>query len=223
MRVLGLDTAMVHIGWQALDVAGWPRHDAVRRVDGGTLHDRCRGQSLVRRCWAMAARAHQVVEQQRPDLLVVEDAIYQGQRRSPTGLTVLALVLQHYLPDRGVGHQPRYVVLLHPARLHSLAYQGVGKGATATVDTYYEHAQDPPARVTEHEADAYFLAYYGARFLRSCVEPHPDHALTPEEVRCFRTVTARNPRTKVKTVTAMSHQENIAWWRCGIDFNTEKQ
>jgi hypothetical protein len=62
-----------------------------------------------------------------------------------------------------------------------------------------------PLKVTDHEADAYFLGVYAGRFWATCVESYWDQEfLSEKEYKVF-----------LDSKTGMLFREGDSWWRNG--------
>jgi len=229
MKILGLDSAMSNTGWQVLVVseASVPQsqtHDLMKREAGGTLKTEATARNeIVRAVW-IAEQVKAIIEQYRPDVVTIEGALAVGQNSSPSGLLTLGMILRDYLPgntQRDTTHQPKYVTIITPERLQSIAHKERKTSGTEVVRRYKEFS-GYQQRVTQHEADAYFLAYHGVRFVLTCLESvWPRSILEPKEVSAFLKATkvvkgkvVKGARLPDRTEsTAMLEKEGTFWWK----------
>jgi len=231
MRVLGLDSAMTNTGWHVLDVG--PRingpvgsHAWFSYVAGGTIKEPDATEFDPIRLWRTTEAVHNCVADFKPDILVIENALQVGMSRSTTGLALLSLILQPYRPlsSPSKSFRPKYVVLITPERLQSIAHEERSTSGTVVVQRYKERAHNPPKhRITQHEADAYFLAYHGTRFIKTAIEETWNlFILSAKEKRVFLEATADVKKrikgkkglhpTGEKRSTAMKDLRNQSWW-----------
>lgn len=180
-------------------------------------------QFMWRRIQRCADFAHQMIRTHKPDLLVTEAVLTHGIQRNVTGGMVLAAILDRYreIPDPSTNeHRPMAVITIPPPKLRSIAHGGPKhKGRKVTKAVVKKRCQEVTGtqedRWTDHEADAFFLAYYGVRFWNTCVEQSwPQQALGRSEVKAFLTGTAKNARTKETHSTAMLDRQGDLWWEC---------
>jgi hypothetical protein len=287
MRVLGVDQSMRNCGWQVLDVKSElpPRqitskmdrvnpdgcihtHKQFQRLDGGTIKNEEKGVSVLSRLLDTARQIYELTLQYRPDILVLEGALDIGLNRSPTGLALFSLIMQHWHPigrdntfykaaeltvkggrysdptekDARVkygiygeqlglvlDYQPEFVIAIRPERLNGMVHGKRTATGSEVVKKYKEQAGDPVKRLTEHEADSYFLAYHGVRFVMSCLANQekevywPREILSTKEKNYFLEATKKPGKSRGKVVklitsqaeikTGMLYQQQEAWWR----------
>jgi len=204
--VLALDPAMAYCGWQVLEVqvdgfhADKETHnfDTFRKVVGGTLRQTDTSHHIVQRMAENAWNVRGLINQHKPWLLALEGPLTVGQNKSPTGVAQFALIVQNLIPNAGFQrrpefHYPEYVAVVRPERLNSLAYQKRKTTGTETVQKYVEATQRERGhekRVTQHEADAFFIGYYATRFIKTSVlHEWPSECLFPREARIYQTAT----------------------------------
>jgi hypothetical protein len=208
-RTLGIDPSLRNLGWQVRDYG--PEVGVGVRVAGGTVVDHDAQSSLVRRLVHVAAQAHTLVALHHPHLVVLEGPLTHGLRRSPTGLALFALIVRPWLPgatDTGV---PRWVVVLHPARLASLAREDA-KPTARSLKARYRRDTGDERRCSEHEVDAFFCAHFGTRFLRSLVVGDwPRANLTEAEQEAFLFGTKRSRSGDIEEVALLARRGHD-WW-----------
>ncbi len=249
MRIMAIDPAMANLGvWIGDLLPGSPkdsnRHpswmprsgqhtlDLMKEVVRGSL-----ATAPTEFMWSRIQRgtdfAHSFVENFRPDLIVTEAVLTHGLRRNVTGGMVLAAILDWYRPKpspwgRSDWYLPQAVITIPPPKLRSIAHGGrkyKGKVVTkAVVKDRFREARGLPkkTRVTDHEADAFFLAYHGLRFWKTCVvRDWPLEALSREETQAFLHSKGKNPRTKIEHSTALLDGEGDGWWRINDSSNRD--
>lgn len=230
IRVLGLDPAMDNIGWRIseVDLSAWPvegvdpktpNHQLFPKVEGGTFNMKkeCPGSWLER--MVLGARAvHQLVDEKQPDVISLEGALDKGKNRSTTGLALFALIVEPWLkqvPEHR--HSPSFIISITPERVQSLAYGKRSTSGTEAKQIYREQTGDQESyrKYTEHETDAYYLAYYGMRFLLSTVlgprDQHPwAECLSDKELWIFQEATKVVRGTTVNN--SLLGKEGEVWW-----------
>lgn len=222
LRVMGIDSAMAHTGWQVLDVDLFPppetpeTHDRFSRIDGGTVNSgAC--QPFVPRLAKVAEEVRDVVEAYRPDLACIENFLQYGTSRSIPGAALYTLLASRWLD----ASCPSAVVAVHPQRLQILAYRSRSSKNKEVLEFYLKAAANPTSKLTVHEADAYFLAYFGTRFALTMLAPIWDtKILSGKEVDYFRdsTKVKKSKRGKQTLANGMTSQHGESWWISG-DFS----
>lgn len=232
MKVLGVDSAMRNCGYQILEVDDSPilnhgktlsTYDKMKRLDGGTFKQEDASISDITRMYKQANDIRSKIAFYNPHLFVLEDALDVGFNRSTTGVAQCALILEFIHPENF--QRPsnlQAVVLLTPVRLQSLAHKERKTSGSEVVKRYKDRTGNN-FRLTEHEADAYFLAYHGTRFYLTGVNPVWDKSiLDEEETRIFFTAQAdvkkRIPgksgmhKTGAKKSVSLLDQKGSSWW-----------
>ena len=109
MRVLGLDPGSRRTGYGVIERDG----NAFRALDHGVFVPPAR-LDLAHRLHAIAARAGEVMEAQRPDVVVVEEAFYHESVRSTLVLGHVRGALLVAAVERGIAlaeYSPREIKL----------------------------------------------------------------------------------------------------------------
>lgn len=286
MKVIGIDQAMRHCGWQLLDVSlqlpsdqitskldrsnpsGYiPTHKQFKRLEGGTIKKEEKEISVLERLLDTTRQIYEIIINHKPDVLVLEGALDVGMNRSPSGLALFSLITQPWHPigrnnslykaadlavkggrpeeprsldprdkygiygvqlGQIIDYSPEFLISVRPERLNGMVHGKRSASGSETVARYKECTQDEKRR-TNHEADAYFLAYYGTRFLMTCLtEPEkeytwPRQILSEKEKNYFLEATKKpaKPRGKASRAvisqaeikTGMLYQKHEAWWR----------
>jgi hypothetical protein len=120
-------------------------------------------------------------------------------------------ILQTYLPPntRPINylthldiHLPETIVCIRPEGLQSVAhYQRKTTGGE--VVRRYKHLTGDKKRVSQHEADAYFIAIHSGRFYATCLKDYwPQSDLTTKENHCF-----------LHPTSGMLKRKEEAWWQ----------
>lgn len=229
MKVLGLDSALRNTGWQLLEVDptklrphNSPHHTHIimDRLAGGTIKQDDTDETRLDRLVKNAQETHALVHEHKPDMVVIEGALDKGANRSTTGMALYALIVGPWHPSSVYStglHTPSFILTITPERLLSIAYGSRSIKGGDCVNKYRELAKETPkGRVSQHEVDAYFLAYHGVRFYFTCVtEEWPKSILTDKEAAMFydqgRIVDAKSGRTF--SGTPIIKQEGQNWWR----------
>jgi len=143
----------------------------------------------------------------KPDVLVLEAQLDVGISKSPSGVALQYLLTSAFIEPNDLdlqllgNHLPEYVVLIRPERLQSLAHN---QKTTADSVVVTRATEVWPKRMfaVDHMADAAFLAYFGARFVKVCLEKTwLPKILGTQEVSVF--ITSPKPMMKC---------ENTSWW-----------
>jgi hypothetical protein len=135
---------------------------------------------------------HRLVQEYKPTALVLESALDVGKSKNLFHFALANLLVEPYYdignsPFPGPQyHRPKYVVLVRPERLQSMAHEERSTTGTVTVERYRELTGDK-SRISCHEADAYFLIYHMSRFILTCIEKvWPEDWLTMKEKEIFK-------------------------------------
>jgi len=224
---------MTNTGWQLIQLEeGEPlvsgeTHHLMKREDGGTIKEEDSSIREVVRLSRTATKIHEMIPP--VEAVIIEDALKVGQSRSPTGLALLALILHPFIHKQKHPNL-KYVVTITPERLQSLAHKERSTPGSVVVKKYRalveKYRGEKVPRPTHHEADSYFLAYHGVRFIRTALETTWEtKILDAQEKRIFFEATADvKKRVKGKKglqktgeirSTAMKDLEGTAWWRTG--------
>lgn len=239
MRILAIDPAMANIGIWCGDLLDGDPERLVSQCpswqsDKGSqcyslLHEIARGtlttsptEPMWNRIQECTDFIHGSIEVYRPNILISEAVLTHGPSRNVTGGMVLASILDRYreLPRKNECSFLEAVLTIPPSKLRSVAHQASKKTkgqkiTKAIVKQRYRDVRLLPkkTRLTDHEADAFFLAYHGIRFWMTCVTNQwSKNILTPAEVRAYITGTGKNPRTKIEHSTALIKSEGDQWW-----------
>lgn len=216
--VFGIDPALQNTGWCCWQV---DLHNPIKLhyfIGGNTLRETDTSYPVVERLDSMAERTWRLLDQYRPDLVVLEGPILNGARRSTTGAALYSLLTlplrRKALGDTLWGqYRPRGVVTFNPSRLYGLLRERYKKPPTAAANKdLYRQETGMTHSLTEHEVDAYWLAHFGLRFWRTCVEDsHSRDVLTPKEQETFLFST-KISRKKELVETGMLDQPGDSWW-----------
>jgi hypothetical protein len=236
MRVMGLDSSMRATGWAVLEFnpdnirpAATPHstHPLMHHVAGGTLKQDDTQNARLRRIIRTAIDVHALVATYKPDIFVIEGALDKGENRSTTGTSLLSLIVAPWHPvNRGYDdypilsirviepHQPKYVVIITPERHMSAAHGKRSLTGTDKVKAYRDQAPNPPkSRVSEHQADSFFLAHLGTRFILTTITKQwPDSILSDREYSIFINASGRRNTGRSLSGTPMKDQEGLSWW-----------
>jgi hypothetical protein len=231
--VLGVDQAMRNTGWQLIQVPQamqGDEHKAVSLKEGGTWTEDDTDKTELDRLIVQAKVIHDIIKQYKPTVVVLENALSIGQDRSPSGLALYCLILAPLRESKLADDfaSVKQVISIRPERLNSLAHNKRSVPGSEVVRAFKDKTGHQK-RVTHHQADAYFLAYYGVRFMRTCLQNQwPQTILTPKERSIFLESTKEVTRRVTKDEkaagkkgpqktgeienTGMLHQKDYAWW-----------
>lgn len=227
MRIMGIDSAMTNSGWQVLEydpnllpVPTVPMdvHDKLTRVAGGTITFDETTTPRVERIIQNANEVHRISALYNCEYVVIEAALDKGQNKSPTGLATYTQIVGPWHPSNlqsQAVYIPEYVISINPERLQSLAHRRRSTSGTEVVKKYKALAKNPPpTRVSQHEADAYFLAYYGLRFLQTILlKTWPLQMLFDHEIAIFKNATKVDRKTTVLISNSMEARHMQDWWK----------
>lgn len=233
MKVMGLDSSMRNTGYVVLRMdpadlmtphpTPHPTHPLTHLVSGGTITYDDTSDPRLERIINNVTDVHNLVSEHKPDLVVIEGALDKGINRSPTGVALYALIMAPWHPCRGTYlglvpndhyYVPPAVVTISPERHMAMAHQKRKLTGTEKVKKYKDMAAETPkGRVSEHQADAYFLAYHGVRFWLTLKAVWPHTILNPNETAIFHDLTVRHPTTNRRLASkSMRNEEGITWW-----------
>lgn len=229
MRVMGIDSAMCNTGWQVMEVdpGGILQYNIphltyplMYRVAGGTVVQGETEIPRLERIISVAGCVQSFVQQYRPELIVLEGALDKGESRSTTGVALYVLLARKWLattyryePKPDIFF-PNAVITIAPQRLQSMAHERRSLTGTEVVKKYKSLAPNPPkGRVSQHEADAFFLAYHGLRFWWTKEGLWSKSILTAKENAIFFDTTIRDLKSGRRIASkAMVEEEGISWW-----------
>ena len=202
IAVLGIDSAMRNTGWSLQSVKtgeflqwledsqhfgttppsdGTSTHKWMERLDGGTITQTDTSRWEWERIWDAADELFDKIAHEWPGLIVIEHAFVRGRKSgSPTGTAMFCEIMRRLIkdPSQNDPAHPDWVVAVEPGRLNSLAYRKKKTTGRETVN-FYKERTGLNHRCTEHEADAYHLAYHGVRFLMTAISSKEDIGRTP--------------------------------------------
>jgi hypothetical protein len=232
LTVLGIDPAMDNVGYHFLklntsepphlpgppipfkdplwitekDPTGKHTYWYFQSLAGGTKQSDST-RSMTYRLINQADEVHKLIAELKPDILVLEAQLDKGDNKNPYGVALqIAITFPYFHPTTRPptirpAYHPRWVIQIRPERLQSIAHHQ-RKTTGREVVQRFKHVTECKARVSQHEADAYFLAVHGGRFWASCVKSHWDRdILTSKENHVF----LQEPK-------GMLFQMDDAWW-----------
>jgi hypothetical protein len=226
MRVMGIDSSLRHSGWLVQEfqpdalrplMNPHPTHPLMHHVAGGTINSDDTSEPRLDRFILNAKKVHQLVDLYKPEIVVIEGALDKGLNRSPTGTAMYVLIVSRWHPLSLVATTssfPQVIITISPERHMSLAHQRRSLTGTEKVKAYRKFATEiPKGRVSEHQADAFFLAYHGTRFWLVKTGRWPSSILTPHEQAIFFDSTVRHPKTNRRIASKhMSDEVGRSWW-----------
>jgi len=225
MIVMGIDPSLRNTGWQVikvqmegLDSPYGTTHHLNSYVAGGTLKQENASIEEHIRLLYTTMEFYQIVQKFSPDVIVFESAIDVGRNKSITGFCLHTLMVAPWVNpvfEKLVGWNPHWIVNIRPERLQSLAHEERSTSGTKVVKKYKEltAGRGSSVPVTHHEADAFFLAYFGSRFVLTCLtKVWPQNILTKNEKRIYLEATSYDKRRKITKTTAMVNLVDTAWW-----------
>lgn len=232
MRVMGIDSSMNNCGYSVFDIRLDPvdaeSYKNMSRVAGGTHANKDSKETIYTRIIRNVQKVQDSITEHKPDIIVLEDCLSVGDSKSPTGMATCAMLLQPYHPEgnKHPVHVPKYIVLITPERLQSMAHGERSTKGSVVVQRCkerFKHQKLP--RFTEHEGDSMLLAYHGSRFILTSVEKvWPDSMLAEKERWVFLTATsdlmagrgAARKKIGIKH-TSLIKNEGSKWWRNNND------
>lgn len=194
-------------------------HAQMKKLGGGTITTTPKDTGITR-YHKIANQIHNLVDAYKPEILSSEAAIEEGPSRNVDHLALLNLILHPYFktseqPHRrylnGVNsqelvkiHIPSYVVLIAPIRLQSMAHEERSTSATEIRSRYIEATKDPKGlKTTEHERDAYFVAYHSFRFYLTAIKGL---------YRELDFLTIKEKDVMIENPNSMLKRHNQDWW-----------
>lgn len=223
MLVLGLDSALQNTGWHLQEVmtgdGSVDTHSLMSYHSGGTFKQSDASEPVFVRAQRIRDFVIALVQRESPDLVVIEGPIEYGAQKSPTGLTVYSVIMMELvnLNQRVNFAAPEYVVTITPDRLPGLIHGKRPKNPAAETAKIYRNLYPEAPRLTQHEAIAYFLCYFGVRFLRTCIQSTWDRSiLSPKEKLFFLEAVKRTKRGPLKGMQVpndMLARKGHQWWQ----------
>ena len=223
MIVLGVDPGLANTGWSLIETdlissipdpgvtTSKPTHALTIVKAGGTIVT-TPDMPLIPRIHYIREEIRKITTANKPNLAVIELPVQVGPG-ARTGST-LAVCTAIALDWRST--PPNWVVCFRPERLQSVAYGVRSSTGRQTIEAFKQVQPKITTRVSPHQADAYFLAYHGTRFLMTCLKKQwPTEILSEKEYRTFITAEKthkRGPKKGQLDSTAMQTQEGEAWW-----------
>jgi len=212
MKVLGIDPALQNVGWQSREFGKIPTYASSQLLGGGTIKDKNSKEFYVARILRSLEKLREAVDEQKPEAVGIESQLIYSRKGKTVLTAVFSCLVSPWHPFRVKEtlfqghHVPKYVVLISPERLQSLAHQERKTSGTAVVKKYRDCVSDG-RRITEHEADAMFISYFTARFLELCVCSKQKNLLTREEKLAFH-----DSQNKKGESRAILQNEGEMWW-----------
>lgn len=110
------------------------------------------------------------------------------------------------LPTVEVGlipeHIPSFVIGIRPEGLQSVAHYERATKGSRVVSRYKQLVPTDKHRLSQHEADAFFIGVHAGRFWATCLATHwPRTHLTTKEAHCF-----------IDPPNSMFYRKEDAWW-----------
>jgi hypothetical protein len=101
-----------------------------------------------------------------------------------------------------IDHVPNYGVAIKPPQLQSVAHHEGYTKSKIVKERYREVSGDTRKKVTEHEADAFFVAVHAGRFWATCLQ------------QCWGAefLTKREQKIFLAPETGMAHRRQESWW-----------
>jgi hypothetical protein len=202
------------------DTTGVHTYQHFERLNGGTLKSD-KTKSWLYRVHQQVNEMHEIIYKEKPTLLALEAQLDQGENRNPTGLSVQNLIIApFYHTNRKIFRRyvtqlsgsesnlvpefiPKTVVLIRPERLQSVAHQERSTKGSRVVARYKKLYPEDKRRLSQHEADAFFIAVHAGRFWATCINNFwPRTHLTTHETPIF-----------LESAKAIIKQEDEAWWQ----------
>jgi hypothetical protein len=230
MRVMGLDSAMRNSGYVVLDFdpaeiltlkSPNPTHALMKRVADGTVSYSDTDETRLSRLVSNARDVQDLVSKYTPDIVTIEGALDKGPQRSSTGTALYTLLAGPWFLGKALMQSeekqafvPPVVVTLSPERHMAAAHEKRSLTGTEVVKKYRDLVFDKPkGRVSEHQADAYFLAYLGSRFWMTKKGIWPRSILTPKEDAIFFDFNLRDSKNQRRLASkSMINEEGSSWW-----------
>jgi len=197
------------------DVTGEHNYHHFEKIAGGCI---CPPDNQGKLPWvvkinSIVPQLHRIVHQYKPDILSVEYQLDKGKSKSPTGMAVFNAIVNPYYPEalkyfhprvskesNSPEHVPPFLVFIRPEGLQSIAHYERSTNGTTVVRRYRSVSGDK--RVTEHEADAFFLAYHATRFWGTHLQSVWDKSILTEKEKYWIDLSA----------TSMLKRTHEAWW-----------
>jgi Holliday junction resolvasome RuvABC endonuclease subunit len=249
MKILGVDSSMRNTGWKVLEIdQEWEdptsivpiekykctdtsTHEEFKMLGGGNIAQP-KKESIVDRAEGFLNtydRLQKIIDTYNPDIMVIEGTIDYGEHRSVTGVSLFYSIIKDFLPsDRSDSYRPRMLITITPERLNSIAFRKRTFTDSETKKLYKEQTKDL-SRVTPHEADAYYLAYFGARFYLTNFHKRWDRSIyyTKEKqffLQSMKNIFSRKTKTKPRALIgkkniSMLNSNGESWWFLKKDLN----
>jgi hypothetical protein len=214
--------------WLAKDDTPYHTYHCYKKLDGGTL-TRKNVWTVHERLTYHIDELHLISAIHKPDMIALESQIEAGGNRCTWGVALqFGIIFPYFLmhrrqvrlsrcPDEAwvdnpqlngtpifshVDHVPSYGVAIKPPQLQSIAHgQRVTEGADV-ISRYREVTGDAREKISDHEADAYFIAIHAARFWATCmIGCWAEDFLSKKEKRAF-----------LNQKTGMITRRLESWW-----------
>lgn len=188
MKILGIDPAMVNTGWCLVEFdptkkgshsydLPWHQKDnkpekhsyeTLTQLGGGNFVTNKEKPPMVRML-NQKVFVTNLVNEHKPDLLVLESQLLYGKSKNPYGVAVQAMILSDHYHEKpreweDNNHVCPGVVQFSPERLQSMAHFEKSTSGSTVVERYKNTNLKPRKGASHHEADAWFLAYHASRF-----------------------------------------------------------
>lgn len=197
---------------------GVSTYHCFERLNGG-LYSTNKSTTIQERLVEQVDQIHMLVSVHRPDLLVYEAQLEVGNRRCTWGVALqLGIIFPYFgIKDRQVrlfhypdpeysivpdkAHIPPLGIAIKPQQLQSIAHHERSTKPKTVVQRYKE-ITGVTDKVSDHEADAYFLGVHAGRFWATCIQEIWDQdLLTQKEYHVF-----------LDSDTGMLFREGESWW-----------
>jgi Holliday junction resolvasome RuvABC endonuclease subunit len=214
------------------DKIGIHTYKCFQRIDGGTFSTNNK-ISINARMIHQIDEVHLLCAIHKPELIAMESQLEVGSARCTWGVAIqFGIVFPYFCtnlrqvrlarcPDdrwsngerqettevfSHIDHVPNYGVALKPPQLQSVAHHEGQTKSRVVKERYHEISGDTRKNITDHEADAYFVAVHSGRFWATCLE------------RCWGTefLTKKEQKTFFAPETGMVHRRDESWW-CNLD------
>jgi hypothetical protein len=213
--------------WMA-DHTGIHTYQSFTRLDGGTFSTDNQ-MTVNERMIHQIDEVHLLCAIHRPEMITMESQLEVGSARCTWGVAIqFGIMFPHFCtykrqvrlvrcPDdrwcngerqetteifSHIDHIPNYGVTLKPPQLQSVAHHQGRTESRIVKDRYREVSGDTRKKVTDHEADAFFVAVHSGRFWATCLQ------------QCWGTefLTKKERKIFLASETGMIHRRFESWW-----------
>ena len=176
------------------DTTGQHTYSCFKRVDGGTFSTN-NEMTVNERLVHQLDEIHLLCAIHKPEMIAFESQLEVGVSRCTWGVAIQFGILFPYFRANHrqvrlsrcpgnqweeqncgnsvfnhVDHIPNYGVSIKPPQLQSITHHEKSTKPSIVKQRYREVSGDNRKRVTDHEADAFFMGVYAGRFWATCLE-----------------------------------------------------